>query len=120
VSTFDKFERMAEQARIRLLTAADYPDDLEMIAEQDATTRALTESQHAAQSDWPEVTRVAAHVSVSCCVLTDSTGANHCKHPPPPTPPWHRRIRYRLADRWRRLRERVGYAIAGRDPMEDE
>jgi hypothetical protein len=31
-----KFERMAEQAKARRLMAADYPDDPEILAEQDA------------------------------------------------------------------------------------
>jgi hypothetical protein len=64
--------------------------------------------------------RYNTYLPVSCCVLTDATGVNHCKHPPPPTPPWHRRIRYRIGDRWWRLRERAGYAIAGHQPEEDE
>jgi hypothetical protein len=53
-------------------------------------------------------------------VLTDATGVNHCKHPPIPPPPWHRRIRYRITDRWWQWRERIGYAIAGHEPEEDE
>jgi hypothetical protein len=48
------FRRMAEEARIRRLTAANYPDDPEMLAEQEAIARALADSQHAAQTQTNE------------------------------------------------------------------
>jgi hypothetical protein len=40
--TAQKFERMAELARQRRATAPNYPDDLETIADQEATARSQT------------------------------------------------------------------------------
>jgi hypothetical protein len=76
--------------------------------------------EEAAMSDPIQPAKLGAYLPVSRCMLTDSTGVNHCKHPPLPRPPWHRRLRYRLVDRWWQLRERIGYAIARHQPEEDE
>ena len=57
--------------------------------------------------------KATTYLPVSCCVLTDTTGVNHCDHPQPPPPPWARRLRWRLAERWRTLRRRLGSWVAG-------
>lgn len=31
-----------------------------------------------------QVTKIASYIPVSCCALTDTTGENHCTHPPLP------------------------------------
>jgi hypothetical protein len=72
--------------------------------------------------DLPEfkVRKMSTFVPMSCCVLTDATGVDHCDHPKPPPPPWWRQLRWLVMSRWWRLRERVGYAIAGHDPRDDD
>jgi hypothetical protein len=50
-------------------------------------------------------------------MLTDTTGVNHCQHPPlvyPPVP-WRRRLRWGIQSRWAALRYRLGSWIAGVD-----
>lgn len=68
--------------------------------------------------------KLSVYVPVSCCYLTDSTGQNHCQHPPrvvTPAPWTWRRARNRAAERWWDLRERVARALAGRRwPDEEE
>lgn len=66
-----------------------------------------------------EIRKLAAYVPVSCCVLTDTTGENHCEHPPPVVKPlpWT----WRARERWWDWRERVARWIAGdRWPPEEE
>lgn len=65
----------------------------------------------------PELTvhKLAAYLPVSCCQMTDSTGVNHCEHPPPPRPPWRRRLRWAVSARWGALRMRLGSWLAGVD-----
>lgn len=62
-----------------------------------------------------QVQQFRAFVPVSCCVMTDTTGDNHCDHPLPPRPAWHRRLRWRM--RWWISRQRMwaGSWIAGVD-----
>lgn len=69
-----------------------------------------------------EVKKLTAYQNVSCCVLTDATGENHCKHPPyvAPPVPLLRRLRYRLRGWWSGLRMRLGSFIAGADLSERE
>ncbi|MEU4804338.1 hypothetical protein [Actinosynnema sp. NPDC023587] len=65
------------------------------------------------------VQKLAVYTEVSCCLLTDSTGKNHCTHTPREYPPlsW----RWRARERWHNLRERVAQWIAGdRWPADDE
>lgn len=61
------------------------------------------------------VRRLGAFVPVSCCVMTDTTGQNHCNHPLPPRPAWHRRLRWRVRGWISRQRMRLGSWIAGVD-----
>ncbi len=68
----------------------------------------------------PIVFKMPGWLPVSCCVLTDSTGENHCTHAPPPRPKWHRRLRWRISDRWSSFRLRLGSWIAGRDLNEED
>ena len=65
------------------------------------------------------VRKAAAYVPVSCCLLTDATGVNHCQHPAPPRPPWRRRLRWRIQNRWSALRMRAGSWVAGVDLDQD-
>ncbi|GHH57804.1 hypothetical protein GCM10017774_78110 [Lentzea cavernae] len=56
-------------------------------------------------------------IPVSCCYLTDSTGENHCQHPPrvvTPVPWTWRRARNRALERWWDLREWAARLLAGR------
>lgn len=46
------------------------------------------------------VRKYAATMPVSCCVLTDSTGVNHCEHPPPPPISRWRSLRWNLRNWW--------------------
>lgn len=69
---------------------------------------------------WIEVRKLAALIPVSCCVMTDTTGVNHCEHPPPPQPPLHRRLRWRLRSSWEALRLRAGSWVAGVNLEDDE
>jgi hypothetical protein len=57
--------------------------------------------------------RAVAWMQVTCCLLTDTTGENHCDHPPPPPVPRLRQLRWRLSSTWADLRLRVGMWIAG-------
>jgi hypothetical protein len=61
------------------------------------------------------VRKLRAFMHVTCCEMTDSTGVNHCEHPPPPRPPLHRRLHWRISSWWAGLRMRVGSWIAGVD-----
>jgi hypothetical protein len=64
-----------------------------------------------------EAQKLTAYLPVSCCMLTDTTGVNHCQHPPlvyPPVP-WRRRLRWGIQSRWAALRYRLGSWIAGVD-----
>lgn len=61
------------------------------------------------------VRKFAAYFSVSCCQLTDSTGVNHCEHPPPPPIPRWTRLRWRIRSWWSGLRMRLGSWVAGVD-----
>lgn len=54
-----------------------------------------------------KVTKFSYSMPVSCCVLTDSTGENHCKHPLPPPPTRRQRMRWALQDWWWRNRPTV-------------
>jgi hypothetical protein len=68
----------------------------------------------------PIVHKASTYMPVSCCQMTDSTGVNHCKHPPPPPIPWRTRLRWRIRSRWDGLRLRLGSWVAGRDLDEEE
>ena len=48
------------------------------------------------------VTKYGATVPISCCVLTEATGENHCVHPPAPRArlPWHRWLRWSISAWW--------------------
>lgn len=61
------------------------------------------------------VRKATAYLPVSCCLLTDTTGVNHCTHPAPPPPSRWLRARWRMSDRWQHLRLHVGSWIAGAD-----
>jgi hypothetical protein len=66
-----------------------------------------------------EVRKLSAFVPVSCCVLTDATGENHCEHPPLVVKPlpWT----WRARERWWDLREWLARRVAGhRWPIEEE
>jgi hypothetical protein len=66
-----------------------------------------------------QVRKLSAYIPVSCCYLTDSTGVNHCEHPPREVKPlpWT----WRARERWWDLRERAARALAGhRWPIEEE
>lgn len=58
-----------------------------------------------------EIRKLAAYVPVSCCALTDSTGINHCEHPPVVVKPlpWT----WRARERWWDLRVWLARKIAG-------
>lgn len=58
-----------------------------------------------------EIRKLSTFVPVSCCVLTDSTGVNHCEHPPPVVKPlpWT----WRARERWWDAREWLARALAG-------
>jgi hypothetical protein len=92
----------------------------------DAITRALDDTVLGDRppGETPPITivKMAHHIPITCCALTDATGVNHCQHPSPPTPPWHRRLRWRAHDHWRALRLRAGTWIAGLplDPEDDQ
>lgn len=63
------------------------------------------------------IRKLSYHIPVSCCMLTDSTGENHCEHPPREVvrAPWTwRRARNRALEYWWDARERMARAIAGR------
>lgn len=66
-----------------------------------------------------DVHRLAVTLPVSCCVLTETTGVDHCDHPPAPRSPWHTRLRWRAGDWWRSVRLRLGSWIAGVDLADD-
>ena len=56
-----------------------------------------------------EVRKVGYTVPVSCCVMTDHTGVNYCKHPPyPPVSRW-RRAKYALRSWWWQHRPRLHF-----------
>lgn len=59
-------------------------------------------------------------IPVSCCLMTDATGENHCDHPAPPPPPWRLRAKWRIQSWWSSLRMRVGSWVAGVDLGERE
>jgi len=65
----------------------------------------------------PEITvhKVGGIVPISCCLLTDYTGVNHCKHEPHVARPvpWRRRIHWAIRSRIRRGRRLLGRWIAG-------
>ena len=58
-----------------------------------------------------QVRKLSTYVHVSCCYLTDSTGVNHCEHPPPVVKPrpWTLRAR----DRWWAMRVWMARKVAG-------
>jgi hypothetical protein len=63
------------------------------------------------------VKKLSVFVPVSCCLLTDTTGEQHCEHepyaPPPDTRSWH--VRWRAEVKlwvWAR-RLKLGMKIAG-------
>lgn len=63
--------------------------------------------------------KLRVYLPVSCCLLTEETGVDHCIHPPREYPPlpWT----WRARERWHNLRERVARWIAGdRWPADDE
>ncbi len=60
-----------------------------------------------------EVKKYAQFVQVSCCVMTDATGVNHCQHPTPP--PFKPSLRVRALYYWYRMRWNVGLWIGGPD-----
>ena len=70
--------------------------------------------------DGMVVRKLSAYMPVTCCQMTDSTGVNHCEHPPTPRPPWRRRLHWRLSSWWYGLRMRTGSWIAGVDLDEDD
>lgn len=57
------------------------------------------------------VQKLGHYMPVTCCMLTDATGEDHCEHLPKVYPPlpWTFRVR----ERWAGLRERVARWIAG-------
>ena len=61
----------------------------------------------------PEITyrKISAIVPISCCLLSDSTGENHCTHEPYVSPPipWHRRLRWSISSWWFDHRPRVHF-----------
>lgn len=61
------------------------------------------------------VNKLSTYMPVSCCVMTDTTGVNHCEHPPPPPVPRLTRLRWRLRDRWSTFRMQLGSRVAGVD-----
>jgi hypothetical protein len=66
-----------------------------------------------------EARKLAYHVPVSCCLLTDTAGTNHCQHPPRVVKPlpWT----WRARERWWDLRENLVRRLAGhRWPNEEE
>lgn len=64
------------------------------------------------------IKKLSAYVPVSCCVLTDSTGENHCTHPPRVIEPLP--LSWRLRNRWTDLRLALAKWIAGSQwPDED-
>lgn len=80
----------------------------------------FTETPSSAQWLVPEPTvrKLSAFMPVSCCVLTDATGENHCEHPQPARPPCRRRLRWWIRARWAAVRLRVGSWVAGVDLAE--
>lgn len=68
------------------------------------------------------VKRATMSLPVTCCLMTDTTGVNHCQHPPItyPRPPWPKRTRVWIRSRWNGLRYRLGSWIAGVDLDREE
>lgn len=65
------------------------------------------------------IRKLSVHIPVSCCYLTDTTGENHCQHPPAVVKPlpWT----WRARERWWGLRERAARRIAGHTwPIEED
>lgn len=65
--------------------------------------------------------KIESHVPISCCLLTDSTGRNHCDHPPYEfkPQPWRTRLRWNVERIFTKTRARIGFAIAGYDPRDE-
>jgi hypothetical protein len=102
VSFPDEFSRLLQETTDRL--SKEFPEGV--VLEYDTTPLIARKLQ--------------AFVPVSCCVLTDTTGENHCEHPPPQPIPWRRRLRWRLRARWDAFRLRLGSWVAGVDLNERE
>lgn len=68
-----------------------------------------------------EARKIESHVPVSCCLLTDYTGQNHCDHGPLITPrqSWRTRLRWNVERIFTKTRARIGFAIAGYDPRDE-
>jgi hypothetical protein len=103
----DEFSRLLRETTDRL--SKEFPEGMVV--------------EYAQQTPMVQVHKLQAYAPVSCCVLTDTTGENHCEHPPPPPPPpipWRRRLRWRLRARWDAFRLRLGSWVAGVDLNERE
>jgi hypothetical protein len=65
------------------------------------------------------VRKLTAYIPVSCCYLTDTTGENHCQHPPvvAKRPSWT----WRARERWWDARVWLARKVAGHMwPNEEE
>lgn len=64
------------------------------------------------------VMKLSAYTSVTCCLLTDETGIDHCEHPPRLVKPlpWT----WRARQRWWDVRVAVARWIAGSEWPRDE
>jgi hypothetical protein len=51
-----------------------------------------------------QVRKIGWTLPVSCCVMTDATGINHCQHPPPKPLTRRQRVRYAWLSWWWRNR----------------
>jgi hypothetical protein len=69
-----------------------------------------------------EARKIAAYQPVSCCLLSEYTGQNHCEHAPIEfrRSPWRVRLRWTIEHTFAKTRARIGFAIAGYDPRGDD
>ena len=75
------------------------------------TTRVQDEQSVSPAPAMANVRKVNGFIPVSCCYLTDSTGDNHCQHPPREVKPlpWT----WRARERWWDAREWLARRLAG-------
>lgn len=62
-----------------------------------------------------EIKKYTSAMPVSCCVITDSTGVNHCHHPAPTPSPWHRHLRWAVSSWWYVHAPRVHFGPCNHD-----
>lgn len=109
-------QRLADEGKItveRVDTTRTFSEQLHDLLREALPQYDLTPDP--GPSEPVEVRKAQAYTPVSCCILTDSTGINHCTHPAPPRPSWANRTRWHIRSWWSGLRLRAGSWIAGVD-----